>query len=376
MIFRLKKFIAVLCAALSAFALCACAAAGYAEYSSVAFSSDIIFTARIVGGRPKYAFDKMTKLIAEIDAQASLTKDSDLAEFNRADVGERVEVGEHCYALFGLAMRYYELTSGAFNPALAPLGELWHVSADSIPDTGLGDGLVLPSLSDVNAVLENCDPNAVIAEKNAADGRCYLVKKSPVRLDFGGIAKGYAVDLCVRILDEYGVNSALLDISGNAYFYGGYVSNAQSDAWRVGVVSPRPRVQSGERKYVCAVSVDGGNSAVTSGDYMRYYVNDGVYIPHIIGRDGVPIGVTFDGESWVNSGEPVISATVIGQSSAVCDALSTAVCALGLERGLELLKKLGYKGLIFTEKRYTIIGSELYRPDRYDGHLAYERYEP
>ena len=70
MIFRLKKFIAVLCAALSAFALCACAAAGYTEYSSVAFSSDIIFTARIVGGRPKYAFDKMTKLIAEIDAQA------------------------------------------------------------------------------------------------------------------------------------------------------------------------------------------------------------------------------------------------------------------------------------------------------------------
>lgn len=375
MIFRLKKLIAVLCAAISAFAICGCAASGYNEYSSVAFSSDIIFTARISGGRAKYAFDKTEKIIAEIDEQVSLTKDSDLSRFNRAEVGTKIEVGEHCYKLYKLAAEYYTVTSGAFNPALAPISRLWHVDAGNIPDI-TGDGVDLPSESDISAALVACDPTAVTAEKNEADGKYYLTKIKDIELDFGGIAKGYAVDECVRVLSEYGVSSALLDISGNAYFYGDYVSNSGDGRWRVGVISPRPRVQAGERKYVCAVALDGGNSAVTSGDYMRYYVKDGVYIPHIIGRDGVPIGVSFDGEKWVNSGEPVISATVIGESSAICDALSTAVCVLGLEQGRELLQKVGYKGLIFTEKRYTIIGSELYRPDRYDGHLAYERYEP
>ena len=351
------------------------------------FSSDILFTAQILGERADYAHKRMKSVIDEISAQVSTTDPkSDVYKLNAAGVGERVKVGEHTYKLFELSREYYALTYGAFNCASAPLGELWHVDASSLaeyaPQTGLPHKSVpVPEKAQAEAVAAYCDPSLVTAEER--DGGYWLVKSDErVKLDFGGIAKGYAADECVKILNEYNISSALIDISGNAYFYGDYAGG--DGAWNVGITSPRPR--GGEtlssRGYVCAVSVGGNTSAVTSGDYMRYAIHDGadgkpVYIPHIITPSGVPVGVEYRDGEWVNSDEYVISATVIGQSSALCDALSTAVCALGFEDGARLLQKSGCKGLIFTEKRYTIIGDvQLYRPDVYNGYSEYAFSEP
>lgn len=358
-------------------ALGGCAAAGYTVFQDVeAFSDDILFSAKILGARADYAHKRMVSEINEINAQVSLTRDgSDLSRFNNSGEGVRVEVGEHVYTLFNLASEYYTLTDGAFNCAAAVLCEIWHISAQ---DIGSGAEKALPTQDEVQSVKVYSSPENIRAE--SSDGKYYLTKTNGrVRLDFGGIAKGYAVDRCVAILDEYDISSALLDISGNAYFYGKYIEGGKQADWNVGVTSPRPR--SGEtlsRGYVCAVSLGGDVSAVTSGDYMRYYVHNGgdgncVYIPHILGSDGVPIGVEYDGGEWKNSEEWVISATVIGESSAKCDALSTAVAALGIEKGAQLLRKVGYKGLIFSEKRFTIIGEvPLYNTADYNGYKDYE----
>ncbi len=363
-----------------------CGAAGYTVFTeTAAFSSDIGFTAKIMGGRAEYAHTRMTEIIADIDAQVSLTRpESDLCEFNAADANVKVEVGVHCYELFLLAREYGELTMGAFNAAAAPLVELWHLDAESIEKyrpnyDGTHVSPPLPSVSDVERVKAYCDIGLVTA--STENGRYYLEKSDGrVKLDFGGIAKGYAIDKCVEALGEYEIASALLDISGNAYFYGDYIERGKKTDWHVGIVAPRPRAAETltDRGYVCAVSVASNTSAVTSGDYMRYYIHDGasaaVYVPHIIGRDGVPIGVELspDGE-WVNADDYVISATVLGESSALSDALSTAVAALGAEEGARLLQKVGCKGLIFTEKRFTIVGGvELYKPDVYNGFEAFE----
>lgn len=358
-------------------ALGGCAAAGYTVFQDAeAFSDDILFSAKILGARADYAYKRMVSEINEINAQVSLTRaDSDLSRFNNSGEGVRVQVGEHVYALINLATEYYTLTDGAFDCATAALCELWHISAQDISN---GADMALPTQDDVRSVKEYCSLENIRTEYT--NGKYYLTKTDGrVRLDFGGIAKGYAVDRCVSILDEYDISSALLDISGNAYFYGKYVDGGKQADWNVGVMSPRPR--SGEtlsREYVCAISLGGDVSAVTSGDYMRYYIHDGadgkkVYIPHILGANGVPIGVEYDGAQWNNSDEWVISATVIGESSAKCDALSTAVAALGYEKGAQLLRKVGYKGLIFTEKRFTIVGEvPLYDTDDYNGYKDYE----
>lgn len=338
-----------------------------------------MFTAKISGGRASYAYEKMTDAIKEIDSEVSLTRpDSDLCKFNAAEKDQKVEVGEHCYNLFMLSVEYGKLTDGAFNAAALPLSELWGVSVGS----GFSGDFVLPDPKSVEDALTYCDTSCVSASEE--DGKYYMTKSDGrVRLDFGGIAKGYAADVCARLLDGYEISSALLDISGNTYFYGKYIERGAEADWNVGIMSPRPRAGEAltERGYVAAITLGGDCSAVTSGDYMRYYVHDygdgtKVYIPHIIGADGVPLGVTFDGSKWVNKSEWVISATVVGERSALCDALSTAVAASGIDDGVRLLQKAGCKGLIFCEKRYTIIGNvKLYKPDVYDGFSAYEYYE-
>lgn len=380
--FCVKKLgLSVIAAILGAAFLSGCSASGYTVFpDEFAFSDDILFSARILGGRAEYAHERMVNVIEEINKQASATlATSDLYKFNAAEAGERVSVGEHVYELFSLGSEYYEKTGGAFNIAALPLTSLWHIDAAAI---GSADSSVsLPTPQEVSDTLEYCDPALVTAEK--VDGRYYLTKTDGrVKLDFGGIAKGYAADKCVEVLDGYDeISSALFDISGNAYFYGGYVSGGETSDWNVAIVSPRP-MNTLERGFVCAAVVGADTSAVTSGDYMRYYEHgegdNKVYIPHILGANGVPIGVKWDDtkSAWVNSDEWVVSATVIGKSSAVCDVLSTAVAAMGFEEGGALLKNSGYKGLIFTEKRYTIInGVTLYKPDEYNGFVRYTYYE-
>ncbi len=361
-----------------------CSAVGYTVYRpTFAFSDDILFSARMLGGRVDYAYERMCEIISDVDGAVSLTRaDSDLSRLNAAAAGERVEVSEYAYELFCLSRDYYELTDGAFNCAASPLGELWHTDAASLAEMERkADGErvygSLPTAEEVASTLAYCNPESVAAEET--DGKRYLTKSDArTALDFGGIAKGYAIDKCVEVLDEYGVSSALLDIAGNLYAYGDYALNTDG-LWNIGITAPRPRVAP-TRGLLCALSLSGGESAVTSGDYMRYYVCESgdapVYVTHITGRDGEPIGVVADGDGWKNGEGFVVSATVLGESSAMCDALSTAVCVLGYEDGAALLQKVGYKGLIFTEKRYTIIGNvPLYKPDEYDGHKAYE-YEP
>lgn len=382
----MKKSVIALSSAFAAVivGVCGCSASGYTVYRpTTAFSDDILFSARMLGGRVDYAYERMCDIISEIDGEVSLTKaDSDLVRFNAASADERVEVGEHAYALFCLSRDYYELTDGAFNCAASPLSELWHVDSDSLAEMECKDDGErvfddLPTAEAVAQTLEYCNPHSVSAEER--DGKRYLTKSdSRTKLDFGGIAKGYAIDKCVAALDEYGVSSALLDIAGNLYVHGEYAETADG-LWNIGITAPRPRVAA-TRGILCALSLSANESAVTSGDYMRYYVSERgaepVYVTHIIGRDGVPVGVAANGDSWRNTDGYVVSATVIGESSALCDALSTAVCVLGYADGAELLQKVGYKGLIFTEKRYTIIGNvQLYKPDEYDGHKAYV-YEP
>lgn len=364
--------------------VCGCSASGYTVFRPTAvFSDDIMFSARMFGGRVDNAYERMCDIISAIDGEVSLTRaDSDISRFNAAGANERVEVGEYAYELFCLSRDYYELTDGAFNCAVSPLAELWHTDAASLADMERNDDgervfADLPTAAAVEQALEYCDPTAVVATEQ--DGKKYLTKTDArTKLDFGGIAKGYAVDKCVSVLTEYGVSSALLDIAGNLYTYGDYAVNADG-LWNIGITSPRPRLAA-TRGILCALSLSANESAVTSGDYMRYYASETggktLYVTHIIGRDGVPIGIASDGDGWRNTDGAVISATVIGDSSALCDALSTAVCVLGYEDGAALLEKVGYKGLIFTEKRYTIIGNvPLYKPDEYDGHKAYE-YEP
>ena len=136
-----------------------------------------------------------------------------------------------------------------------------------------------------------------------------------VEVDLGSVAKGYAGDVLTGLLKANGVKSALLDLGGNIQTVG---TKPDGSSWRIGVRDPED-----ENGYIGVVSVS-DKAVVTSGGYERYFEQDGVRYWHIL-----------DPETGAPARSGLASVTVVGDSGLLCDALSTALFVMGLDRALE-----------------------------------------
>ena len=124
-----------------------------------------------------------------------------------------------------------------------------------------------------------------------------------MKLDWGGIAKGWAVDMAARSLRNAGITRGFINAGGDLYCWG---SNPEGKEWRIGVKHPR------QRGYIRVLSVK-DTGVATSGDYQRYFEKDGVRYCHILNP---------------TTGYPAherTSVTVFGPEATLCDALSTAL---------------------------------------------------
>ncbi|MDX1335552.1 MAG: FAD:protein FMN transferase, partial [Gammaproteobacteria bacterium] len=143
--------------------------------------------------------------------------------------------------------------------------------------------------------------------------------KQGVRIDLGGIAKGYAVDNGIRILRECGMTNALVSAGGDTRLLG----DRAGRPWMTGIQHPRKRPG-------VAVVLPLSDAAIsTSGDYERFFIDDnGERHHHIISpKTGKSVSET-------------ISATVIGPVALMTDALSTTLFILGAEKGLPLIETM------------------------------------
>ncbi len=135
-------------------------------------------------------------------------------------------------------------------------------------------------------------------------------------IDLGSVAKGYASDMVAGTLRAGGVKSALIDLGGNIYCIG---TKEDGSLWRIGLRDPL------SEGYIGVVSVS-DRAVVTSGCYERYFEEDGVRYGHI-----------FDPATGYPADNGLISVTVIGESGAMCDALSTALYVMGPDAAAEYL---------------------------------------
>ena len=319
--------------------------------------SDMIFSVSLNGKNAVKAGREMEQIVGQIDKAISLSKnDSELTRLNNASEGERVEISKTVYELIVLSKDLYKKTKGAFNVAVSKISELWNVDINGITKYCYGEQTPPPFPTQQELENQKATTNLDTVLVEEINEKYYVTRTDKnVKLDFGGIAKGYICDRLKNIAKDYGITSGMISLSGNLMFLG--INQKKQSEWSVGITNPR-RTTLTQPQHIMAFYTS-ECSVVTSGDYERYYEKDGVRINHVIdGRTLMPVGVErISNDSYKNSDSYVVSCTIVGDSSAYADALATAVMVLGVDEGQKMIAELGYKGVIFTsDKKYSMVG--------------------
>lgn len=240
-----------------------------------------------------------------IDALMSTYKaDSEVSQVNKRAAQEPVPVSSELFALIGKALDYSALTHGAFDITYASAGYLYDFRTGKHPDAAQ----LAAAVPDINWHFVQLD---------RAHSSVQFLHEG-VRIDLGGIAKGYAVDRCIERLIHAGVPDALVSAGGDTRVIG----KRRDHPWNVGIRDPRKR-----NDLVSVIPLE--NAAIsTSGDYERFFEENGVRYHHILDP------------GTGDSARVLHSASIIATLATDTDALSTSVFVLGVEKGLQLINSL------------------------------------
>lgn len=253
--------------------------------------------------------------------------DSEISEINRRAADAPLLVSDELYALIRRSVEISELTAGAFDITYESVGQHFDFRKRQRPDQ-----------STVDAELGNIDFRHLQLNH---DERIIGFSQPGVRINLGGIAKGYVVERGVEILRLKGISSAIVTAGGDSRLLG----DRRGRPWMVGIRDPREEGQ-------VAISIPLAEEAVsTSGDYERFFDEDGVRYHHIIHpATGVPA-----------SG--VHSATVFGPDGVTTDALSTSVFVMGVDQGLRMIASLPeYESIVIDADGKVYFSSGLEQP--------------
>ena len=253
---------------------------------------------------------------------------SDIAKINNA-AGKAVTVSEETIEVLKKGLTFGELSGGAFDITIGKATDLWDFHDSQ--ETG-HEGSIVPEEEDLKEAVTHVNYKNIVI-----DGQKVSLTDPETEINLGGIAKGYIADKVAEYLESRGVISAIVDLGGNIVALGGkasclvtasenVTSTENTEDFNVGIRNPLSN--KGELLGVVPCK---DKTVVTSGTYERYFEKDGVRYHHILDvKTGYPVDTD------------VLSVTIIADkgSSADCDGLSTACLALGMEKGMELVKSL------------------------------------
>lgn len=266
------------------------------------------------------ADELMIAAMAEFDrieaAMSTYRESSEISLVNREAASRAVPVSAELYRLVDRALELSARTGGAFDITYDSIGELYDFRAREHPDQGT-----------IDARLPAIDYRQVLLQPDAGTIR---YGQPGVRINLGGIAKGHSVESVVKLLRDAGIEHALVTAGGDTRLLG----DRRGRPWIVGVRDPDD-----ERGLVTRLAL-ADEAISTSGDYERFFDEDGVRYHHILDPD------------TGHSAGAVRSVTVIGPDATLTDGLSTSVFVLGPERGLALINSLdGYEAIVVTPDR-------------------------
>lgn len=285
-------------------------------YNANLFAMGTYMTFTAYGSQAEQALELAENRIEELESLWSVTEEgSDVFRVNHSG-GQPAEVTGETAALLDFALEMAKKTDGALEPTISPVIGAWGFTSHEYR---------IPSHEELQTLLRNVDHRKVLLRENL------VTLPDGMELDLGAVGKGYAGDILSRLFKEQGVSSALLNIGGNIQMIG---RRPDGSRWRLGIQNPF-----GEGSLGVLESDDG--AVVTSGNYERYF----------IGEDGRRYGHIIDPATGYPAESGLASVSIIAKEGRLCDALSTAVYVMGLEKAKQYWREnSGFEMLLVTEK--------------------------
>ena len=271
------------------------------------FALDTAITLKVYGKRRDEVLKKLENRILELDELLSTGKEtSEVSRLN--DTGKAV-LSETSISLVKKSLELNKQTGGLFDITIYPLMELWGFPSKNYK---------VPSDKEIKENLKNVGSDKIIFDENT--GKISFRNKG-MKIDFGGIGKGYITDELVKILTDEGVESAIINLGGNVF---GLNKKPDGSLWNVAIRDPDE-----PENYMAAIRI--GNSAViTSGGYERYFEENGKIYHHILNpKTGKP------------SDSNLKSVSIVSKNATLADALSTSLFIMGEKKAIEYWRKNG-----------------------------------
>ncbi|GAB3387492.1 FAD:protein FMN transferase [Azotobacter armeniacus] len=249
-------------------------------------------------------------ILAELDRQLSTYRaDSDIERFNALPAGSCAPMPSEVRKLVSAGERLSVESEGALDLTVGPLLDLWgfgpHGHGERVPDAGA-----------IAAVRQRVGHQYLRIDSER------LCKDAPVQVDFNSIAAGHAVDRVAARLEALGVDSYLVEITGELKARG---RKPDGTTWRIAIEAPHDN----ERVAQKIIALD-GYAVSTSGDYRNFFEQDGKRYSH-----------TMDPKAGTPALHRLAAATVVDPSALRADGLSTILMVLGDERGLAFAERQG-----------------------------------
>ena len=252
---------------------------------------------------------------------------SEVSQVNDKAADGPMHISKELYDLLSTAKDYSRLTDGAFDITYASVGYLYDFRKRRRPDEKQIER-ALPAVNYEHILLDPAAQTVRFSQKG-------------VRIDLGGIAKGYAVDLGIAALQARGITHAYVSAGGDSRIIG----DRFGKPWLVGIRDPRK----GPDSVIARIPlVDAAMS--TSGDYERFFDEDGVRYHHII-----------DPHTG-HSASKVRSATIIAATAMRTDGLSKTAFVLGPEKAMEIYDRIEDIDAIIVKLDGTVVYSKGMRP--------------
>ena len=288
------------------------------------------FEITVVSEDEFWARERIDMAIAEIKRIEKLlttfNDNSQTNQVNRAAGIKAVKVDREVFELVQRSLRISAITDGAFDISYGSLDKsLWNFNCNmtSLPDEKIA-GEAVRLINYQNIILNESDCSIFLKEKG-------------MRIGFGGIGKGYAAERAKALLKKEGVESGIVNASGDLTAWG---TQANGNPWTIGIADPD---HAGTPFSYMNISE---RAVATSGNYEKYAVINGKKYSHTINpKTGLPV-------------TGIKSVTVIAPNAEIADAMATPVTVMGVRGGLFMIDQIKYLGCIIIDDHNNIYTSK------------------